>query len=80
MRAYRRALLIGVAFAAATSAFAQEFTIDQDNAEPSTGGRSAAVASQSPDSAWTIGSRTLSAPVGASDALRAAIANTPQPN
>ncbi len=33
-----------------------------------------------PDSVWTIGSRTLSAPVGASDALRASIANTPQPD
>ncbi|MCZ6691383.1 MAG: alpha/beta hydrolase fold domain-containing protein [Planctomycetota bacterium] len=42
----------------------------------STGGRSG----QTPDRAWTIGSRTLSAPVGASDALRAAIENTPQPN
>ncbi len=29
---------------------------------------------------WTIGSRTLPAPAGASDALRAAIANTPPPN
>jgi len=32
------------------------------------------------DSNWTIGSRTLPAPAGASDALRAAIANTPQPD
>ncbi len=32
------------------------------------------------DSDWTIGSRTLPAPVASSDALRAAIANTPQPN
>ncbi len=32
------------------------------------------------DSDWTITSRTLPAPAGASDALRAAIANTPQPN
>ena len=32
------------------------------------------------DSDWTIGSRTLPAPAGASDALRAAIANTPQPD
>jgi acetyl esterase/lipase len=32
------------------------------------------------DSDWTIGSRTLPAPAGASDALKAAIANTPQPN
>ncbi len=32
------------------------------------------------DSDWTIGSRTLPPPAGASDALRAAIANTPQPN
>ena len=32
------------------------------------------------NSDWTIGSRTLPAPAGASDALRAAIANTPQPN
>ncbi len=29
---------------------------------------------------WTIGSRTLPAPAGASDALKASIANTPQPN
>ncbi len=29
---------------------------------------------------WTVGSRTLPAPAGASDALRAAIANTPQPD
>ncbi len=35
---------------------------------------------QTPDRAWTIASRTLPAPAGASDALRAAIANTPQPN
>ena len=33
-----------------------------------------------PGSVWTIGSRTPSAPVGASDALRASIANTPQPD
>ncbi len=32
------------------------------------------------DSDWTIGSRTLPAPAGASDALRAAIANAPQPD
>jgi len=32
------------------------------------------------NSDWTIGSRTLPAPAGASDALRAAIANTPQPD
>jgi acetyl esterase/lipase len=32
------------------------------------------------DGDWTIGSRTLPAPAGASDALRAAIANTPQPD
>ncbi len=73
-------MLIGVAFAMVTSVFLYEFIIDQDNAEPSTGGRSATVASQTPLSAWTIGSRTLSAPVGVSDTLRAAIANTPQPN
>ncbi len=35
---------------------------------------------QAPDSAWTIGSRTLPAPVAASDALRVSIANTPQPD
>ncbi|MEE8155323.1 MAG: alpha/beta hydrolase [Phycisphaerales bacterium] len=35
---------------------------------------------QAPDSAWTIASRTLPVPAGASDVLRAAIANTPQPN
>ncbi len=51
-----------------------------DNSEPSTADRSAAVAAQTQDNAWTIGSRTLSAPAGASDALRASIANTPQPN
>ena len=33
-----------------------------------------------PAGIWAIGSRTLSAPVGASDALRASIANTPQPD
>jgi len=32
------------------------------------------------DSDWTIGSRTLPAPAGASDDLRAAIAKTPQPD
>ena len=32
------------------------------------------------DSEWTIGSRALPAPAGASDAVRAAIANTPQPD
>ena len=32
------------------------------------------------DSAWTITSRTLSAPVATSDALRASIANTRQPD
>ena len=32
------------------------------------------------DSDWTLGSRTLSAPAAASEALRAAIANTPQPD
>ncbi len=32
------------------------------------------------DSDWTIGSRTLPAPAGASDALRQAIASTPQPD
>ncbi len=32
------------------------------------------------DGAWTLGSRTLSAPDAASDALRDSIANTPQPD
>ena len=32
------------------------------------------------DSDWTIGSRTLPAPAGASDTLREAIASTPQPD
>ena len=63
----------------AGSAFAQEVTVDIDKAEPSTGGRSAAIAAQTQDTAWTITSRTLSASVGASDALRASIENTPQP-
>jgi len=35
---------------------------------------------QALDSAWTIGSRTLPAPAAASDVLREAIANTPQPD
>jgi len=33
-----------------------------------------------PDSAWTLGGRTLPAPAAASDVLRESIANTPQPN
>ncbi|MCZ6656006.1 MAG: alpha/beta hydrolase fold domain-containing protein, partial [Gammaproteobacteria bacterium] len=32
------------------------------------------------EKAWTLGSRTLPAPTAASDALRASIADTPQPN
>jgi acetyl esterase/lipase len=45
-----------------------------------------AVAAQTPENDWiigtigTIGSRTLSAPVGGSAALRSSIANTPQPD
>jgi acetyl esterase/lipase len=50
------------------------------NSEPSTADRSAAVAAQTQDSAWTIGSRRLPAPAAASDALREAIANAPQPD
>ncbi len=33
-----------------------------------------------PDTAWTIGGRTLPAPAAASDVLRESIADTPQPN
>ncbi len=50
------------------------------NSEPSSAGRSAVVGAQSQDGAWTIGSRTLPAPTGASDALRDAIASAPQPD
>ncbi len=38
------------------------------------------LAQETPDGAWTLGSRTLSAPDAASDALRESIASTPQPN
>ena len=40
----------------------------------------AAVAAQAEDGVWTIASRTLPPPVAASDALRASIANAPQPS
>ena len=46
-----------------------------DNSKPSTADRSAAAAAQTQDGAWTLGSRTLPAPAGASDALREAIAS-----
>ncbi len=51
-----------------------------DNSEPFTADRSAAVAAQTQDSAWTIGRRRLPAPAAASDALREVIANAPQPD
>ena len=40
----------------------------------------AAVAAQADNGVWTIASRTLPPPVAASDALRASIANAPQPS
>ncbi len=45
-----------------------------------TGGSTDTAAAQAQDGAWTIARRTLSAPAGASDALRADIASTPQPD
>ncbi len=51
-----------------------------DSAEPPTGAGSAPVAAQPQDGAWTLASRRLSAPVAASDVLRASIEGTPQPN
>ncbi len=51
-----------------------------DNSEPSIADGSAAVAAQPQNGAWTIGSRTLPAPGGASDALRETIASAPQPD
>ncbi len=50
------------------------------NSEVSTADGSSVVAEQTQNGAWTIGSRTLPAPGGASDALREAIASTPQPD
>ncbi len=50
------------------------------NSEPSIADGSGVVAAQPQNGAWIIGSRTLPAPSGASDALREAIASAPQPD
>jgi acetyl esterase/lipase len=75
MRNRFRALVLVLSSALAAlgpPGFAQEVTVQEHE--------TAAGEAQTQVGAWTLGSRTLSAPDAASDALRDSIANTPQPD